>query len=126
MLKMEIIDDVYYYPTGDIVYNNSEGQIVFKYRIDKMVKRNGFRIELNEIETCLAKNEAILDFVVKAGDEKENKTIQVYYCSEKDITELALKNYCLSKLPSYMLPDAFIKLDSIPKNANFKLDINKL
>jgi len=124
--KMEIIDGLRYYPTGDIVFNNNEGQIVFKYRIDRMVKRNGFRIELNEIEACLSKNEAIRDFVVKAGDEKENKTIQVYYSSGMEITELALKNYCLSKLPSYMVPDAFIRLDSIPKNANFKLDINKL
>lgn len=124
--KMATIDGVLFYPTGDIVYNNIEGQIVFKYRNDKMVKRNGFRIELNEIEACLSKNEAISDFVVKTGDDSENKIIKVYYSSEKEITEFALKNYCLSKLPSYMIPDEFIRLDFIPKNANFKLDINKL
>lgn len=123
---MEIINGLKYYNTGDIVILDAEQNLVFKTRKDKMVKRNGFRIEICEIELCLNQCQSLNEFVVKVEEEGQTLKIIVYYTENASISELALKSFVLSKLPSYMLPDSFIKLDAISKNINFKIDLNKL
>lgn len=120
-----VMDGKQYYNTGDVVSVNENGDFVFKCRRDRMIKRNGFRIEIGEIENVLQAHSSVFDFAVKIENDDGLK-IRVYYVGEESVSELELKNYFLKKLPAYMLPDSFNRVESIAKNINFKVDLNKL
>lgn len=119
------IEGKQFYNTGDLVTLNENKDLVFKGRRDKMIKRNGFRIEIGEIERTLQVCEWITDFAIKTEYNEEVK-IKVFYVGDESVSELELKNYFLKKLPSYMLPDNFIKVEAISKNTNFKVDLSNL
>lgn len=119
----EMINGKSYYNTGDIVELTKKSELVFKCRKDNLIKRNGYRIELAEINACLQASGWLEEFSVKTERGKNNETmILVYYRAKNEISELVIKNYFLTKLPSYMLPDKFIKVDTISKNSNFKIN----
>jgi acyl-coenzyme A synthetase/AMP-(fatty) acid ligase len=105
------------YETGDIVKKEGNN-LVFVGRKDKMVKRNGFRIELSEIKNALLKHTAVKNCEVI---NKEN-TINAFVESSDLLSELELKTFCIDQLPSYMLPDRIICLDKLPLNSNHKVD----
>lgn len=106
------------YRTGDIGKYNKYGELQFVSRKDYQIKHMGHRIELGEIEI----NVNMMDEINIAGciyDDIKNKIVLYYVgdLSEKDLT-LSLKE----KLPRYMIPNAVIKLDSMPLTSNGKMD----
>lgn len=114
--------------TGDIGYIDENGDVVYVNRMDWMVKINGQRVETLEIEECMKQNAQVRDAVVKAFEDSDGQTYLVgYYVPEEmETDEDKIKEYLLSKLPSYMIPRYFVKLTALPKNANGKLDRNAL
>lgn len=114
------------YKTGDLVYWNSDGNIEFIGRIDTQVKIRGFRIELDEIKQKILQNKNINECVITIFEKDNNKSIICYYTSEFNLDEKKLKITLKNKLPLYMIPNYFIKLDNIPLNVNGKLDKSKL
>lgn len=115
-----------YYNTGDLITLNKNRDWVFKSRVDNMIKRNGFRIELMEIEQCYRNYKAITKLAVISTDKNIEKQIALVYTSKDDISELELRNFGLQKLPSYMIPDIFKKVEEIEINSNGKIDYKKL
>ncbi len=118
-----------WYRTGDVVTKGEDGLYKYEGRIDRMVKKNGFRIELGEIENILHSNEGVLDAAVMAlMDSQFNCTIFAYIETKegKSLDSVELKNFCLSKLPHYMVPDNFIFLESLPKTSTDKTDYQAL
>ena len=118
-----------WYRTGDVVTKDDDNQYKYVGRIDRMVKKNGFRIELGEIENVLHLSDGVLDAAVLASvDSQFNCTILAYIETkkEKSVDSVVLKNFCLSKLPHYMVPDNFIFLDSLPKTSTDKTDYQAL
>lgn len=110
------------YKTGDIVKYNQFGELLYVGRKDNQIKHMGNRIELGEIESNILLLQevqicaCILDVV--------RDRIICYYEGTIGIDEI--KNYCKSKLPQYMIPNNFVKVDAIPLNANGKIDRRKL
>ncbi|MDB6059093.1 MAG: Amino acid adenylation, partial [Verrucomicrobiales bacterium] len=102
-----------------------DGNIQFLGRIDHQVKVGGFRIELGEIEAVLhqhstVKEAAVIARAVEGGD---NELIgYVVPQAEKTISAAALRQYLKSKLPTYMVPSKFVRLQSLPLNPNGKVD----
>ena len=90
-----------------------------------MIKRNGFRIELSEIKNTLLGFDGILNCEVIAIDNPKIEII-AFVESEMEISELQLRTFILTKLPSYMLPDGIIVLDKFPISLNHKVDVQKL
>ncbi|MGE5343370.1 MAG: non-ribosomal peptide synthase/polyketide synthase [Candidatus Omnitrophota bacterium] len=111
------------YKTGDLCRWLEDGTIEFLGRIDHQVKIRGFRIELGEIEDRLLKHEAIKEAVVIVKEDKAGeKYLAAYVVSDIETSENPLRDYLLSRLPHYMVPSVFVRLEKIPLNANGKLD----
>ncbi|MBW9155187.1 non-ribosomal peptide synthase/polyketide synthase [Clostridium tagluense] len=111
------------YKTGDLARWLADGNIEFLGRIDNQVKIRGFRIELGEIENRLLQYEDIKEATVVVKENKDyDKYICAYVVSEKDISELNLKNYLKESLPEYMVPSYFVQVEKMPLTLNGKLD----
>lgn len=106
------------YRTGDLGKYNQYGEIVFLARKDSQVKHMGHRIELGEIETAISSMEQI-ERVCCIFDQASQKIIAVYKgeIEAKEMTE-RLKN----KLPRYMLPNIYDRVNDMPVNLNGKID----
>ena len=115
------------YKTGDLARWLPNGNIEFLGRIDNQVKVRGFRIELGEIESKLLQHEDVKEATVTVIEDKnEDKYICSYIVSDKEISELNLKDYLKESLPEYMIPSYFVKLDKMPITSNGKLDRRSL
>ncbi len=114
------------YKTGDLCRRNEKSQFECLGRIDHQIKIRGFRVEPEEIEKHLCTHPAIKACVVIASDsyQKEKSLIAYYILNHKDSTlqVMELNNYLKRYLPAYMIPAAFIQIESFPLNANDKLD----
>ncbi|WP_168204328.1 non-ribosomal peptide synthetase [Aliikangiella coralliicola] len=115
------------YKTGDLVRYLPDGNLAFIGRIDEQVKIRGFRIELGEIENQLSACESVASCVVVVReDEVGQKSIIAYLAQVKseDETKLVveLRDNLQNRLPSYMLPSAFVILDEFPLTPNGKID----
>lgn len=114
--------------TGDIVRINEDGAFVFLGRTDFMIKKNGFRIELLEIEKVLNANENITEAIATGvKDDNGQIYIGVYIASKNpNMTVVDVKNYVAEKLPKYMVPDLCLFGVDIPRNSNGKADRQKI
>lgn len=113
------------YKTGDIVTKEKNGALVFNGRKDFLIKRNGFRIELNEIKTALQGLHQVSGVEVITLKDDMIKIICFVTVTE-NVDEWQLKTVCLNKLPAYMIPDRIIVIDKFPLNANHKTDLKQL
>jgi non-ribosomal peptide synthetase component F len=113
------------YKTGDLVRYLPDGNIEFLGRIDHQVKIRGYRIELGEIEAVLAQHRSIKESVVMARDDSLGGQRLVAYVvadAASFPSVIELRGFLQQKLPEYMVPAAFVFLDSLPLTPNGKLD----
>ncbi|TYQ18348.1 UNVERIFIED_CONTAM: amino acid adenylation domain-containing protein [Acetivibrio alkalicellulosi] len=116
------------YKTGDLAKWLPDGNIEYIGRVDRQVKINGIRIELEEIENVLysykgVKEVLILDIL---DDVSRKKQLCAYLILNEKIDLSDLKKYLLNKLPSYMVPSYYVEMDKFPLNPNGKVDKNLL
>jgi amino acid adenylation domain-containing protein len=109
------------YRTGDIVYKNKSGEIIFKGRKDSLVKHMGYRVELGEIEHVIINTLKLIEngCVVYNFQKKE---ITLFYESQNEIIVAQLRKTLGEVLPKYMIPSAYIRLNEMPMNTNGKID----
>ena len=113
--------------TGDIVKKADDGNIIYLNRKDWMVKINGQRVEPGEIETIVKNAPGIHDAAIKDFKNQYGQVYLVaYYTEDGSVDPDELKDAVAQKLPPYMIPAFFVKLDKLPVNANGKLDRNAL
>ncbi len=113
------------YKTGDLVRYLSDGNIEFLRRLDRQVKIRGFRIELSEVETAIASHPAVRETVVMAREDiPGRKYLAAYIVSNHSqaLTSSTLRDFLQEKLPSYMVPVAFVMLNALPLTPNGKVD----
>lgn len=114
------------YKTGDSARWFEDGNMEFLGRKDGQVKIRGFRIEVGEIESLLVKHDHVQNVVVLAhANENKEKSLCAYLVmkdTDREISELALRNYLQESVPDYFVPEHFIFLDEIPVTANGKVD----
>jgi amino acid adenylation domain-containing protein/FkbH-like protein len=113
------------YKTGDLARWLPNGDIEFLGRADTQVKVRGFRVELDEIETALNQHPGIRRSAVIAQEHKsDGKRLTAYFVA----TALAqpsseeLREHLRRSLPDYMIPGAFVRVDSLPLNSSGKVD----
>lgn len=104
------------YRTGDLAKRHSCGIFEFRGREDHQVKVNGFRIELGEIEIALNTHQSVREAVVTASDNKLTAHVQ----GDADSDEL--RRHLSSRLPAYMIPAEFRRVDAFPQTPNGKID----
>ncbi|WP_440532063.1 amino acid adenylation domain-containing protein [Variovorax sp. YR566] len=112
------------YRTGDLVRWNAEGQLEYLGRIDHQVKVRGFRIELGEIEAQLLAQPEVREAVVVARDAASGARLVGYVSAHagQAIETAVLRERLAAALPDYMVPAALVVLDTLPLNANGKVD----
>ncbi|MBD6620399.1 amino acid adenylation domain-containing protein [Komarekiella sp. 'clone 1'] len=114
------------YKTGDLARYLPDGNIEFLGRIDNQVKIRGFRIELSEIEAVLSEHPAVKETVVIADEDiPDNKYLVAYIVLKAvKVSNFAsiVRNFLKEKLPEYMMPIAYVVLESIPLTPNGKVD----
>ena len=117
------------YRTGDLARFYADGTMEFLGRSDFQVKVRGYRIELGEIEHVLRRHGALKEAVVAvqtgaAGDQKLVAYVTTAGCPLPPSKEL--RAYAAQFLPDYMVPNIFVRLDSLPVTSNGKLDRRQL
>lgn len=118
-----------WYKTGDLVDVAETGDYIFKGRRDRMVKRNGYRIELDEIEAALSKHvDIVTSAVVGKNNNEEQMTITAFVVlrNPQEKSVIKMKEYCMNHLPSYMVPNDFIFVENLPNTSSNKVDYQKL
>ncbi|KRB04200.1 hybrid non-ribosomal peptide synthetase/type I polyketide synthase [Lysobacter sp. Root690] len=110
------------YKTGDRARFWADGTMEFLGRNDFQVKIRGYRIELGEIESALQSCEGVRDAVVVARGEAGSERTLVAYWQGDAVEASALRSQLQSRLPEYMLPSAYVRVDHWPLTPNGKLD----
>ena len=106
------------YKTGDLGAYNERGELMFLGRRDNQIKRSGYRIELGEIE-CALQSAAGVVLACCYYDAERGKIIAAY---TGDAQEKALRQSLKAALPKYMLPDALLRREALPRTGSGKLD----
>ena len=124
------------YKTGDLARYLPDGNIEFVGRIDNQVKIRGFRIELGEIEAVLSQHSAVGETVVMIQEDIPGLKHLVAYIvpdvealhatSRQNLKSTDLRQFLKQKLPEYMIPSAFVLLESLPLTPNGKVDRHAL
>ena len=115
------------YRTGDLARWLPDGNVEFMGRLDHQVKIRGFRIELGEIENQMSKHsnvERAIAITKKIGH--DDIRLIAYYLLKDTENSVDFKAYLRDTLPDYMIPSAFVELETIPLLSNGKLDIKAL
>jgi len=113
------------YRTGDLARFNSDGILEYVGRIDNQVKVKGFRIELGEVETILSQHPGVHECVVLATEDGTGDKRLVAYVvrdSREQVEMDELRRFMKAKVPDYMVPSTFVKMESMPLTNNGKID----
>ena len=110
------------YKTGDLAKYLPNGEIEYLGRIDNQVKIRGFRIELGEIESALTQHSAIDEAAVIVREDGEKTLIAYMVNSSATLKTQEVRSFLQDRLPNYMMPNAFVFLETMPLTPNGKLD----
>ncbi|HEY9059615.1 MAG TPA: amino acid adenylation domain-containing protein [Pseudobacteroides sp.] len=115
------------YRTGDLARLLPDGNIEFTGRIDSQVKIRGYRIELGEIEHKLIEHPNVEQNVVDVYTrDNGEKCLCAYIVLNREMETNDLKRFLAKKLPKYMIPELFYKLDLVPLTPSGKVDRKRL
>jgi acyl-coenzyme A synthetase/AMP-(fatty) acid ligase/aryl carrier-like protein len=107
------------YRTGDLARRRSDGQIEFLGRLDDQIKIRGFRIEPGEVEAALAAHPGVERAIVAVREQR----LVAWIVSRNGAMEAAeLREHLRPRLPAYMVPSAFVRLEKIPRTVHGKVD----
>ena len=109
--------------TGDMGYRLADGQIVYAGRRDEQVNLRGYRVEVGEIEAVLSELPGVADSAVRVWYHDEDTWLSAYVVAEPGAEPGAdtLRAALAERLPVYMLPQSFERLDELPRLAGGKL-----
>lgn len=120
------------YRTGDLARYRADGTLEFLGRTDYQVKLRGYRIELGEIEAVLSRHPAVQQAAVIAREDAPGDVRLVAYIVREAVYNASLpsadalqrffQGYLKSQLPEYMIPAAFVVLETFPLTPNKKVD----
>lgn len=111
------------YLTGDNVYWDDFGRLNFVGRADRQVKFNGYRIELEGIDTQVSKFPGIQSVLTRVFSlDEESQQIVSFVQASDEVEVSSLRSFLYMLLPPYMVPNRFVFLDSMPLTTHGKID----
>jgi hypothetical protein len=113
--------------TGDRGRLRPDGQLEFRGRRDRQVKIRGMRLEPGEVETALTAHPAVRAARVVVRERGAGDRELVAYVADREETSAAsLAEHLRRRLPAWMVPAVFVRLDDLPLTANGKVDLERL
>jgi amino acid adenylation domain-containing protein/non-ribosomal peptide synthase protein (TIGR01720 family) len=109
------------YRTGDRARWLEGGSLLILGRTDNQVKIRGYRVELGEIEAVLRRAEGVTGALVVLREDRPGDRRLVAYVVG-DAEDVALREHLRARLPEYMVPSAFVRLETLPRTATGKID----
>jgi len=106
------------YRSGDIGKYNNHNELVYVCRRDYQIKRMGQRIELGEVEAVISS----LDGIQRCCCLYNEKTQALLAVYEGTVDAKTISSQLRAIIPAYMLPSDYRKMETIPLNANGKID----
>lgn len=110
------------YRTGDVVRWLPDGNLEFSGRKDDQVKLRGYRIELQEIEAALLRQESVREAVVTVYGQGDDKELVAWYSTGNGKAIENIRALLKQQLPEYMIPTYCIMLEKLPLTPNGKID----
>ena len=113
------------YRTGDRVRYLADGTLEYLGRIDRQVKLRGVRLELGEVEAALRQHPGVAEAIVVVREDRPGDQRLVAYAlprAEQSLTVAEIQHFLKQKLPSAVVPQAYVLLSSLPLTPNGKLD----
>lgn len=123
-INLPKISEKILYKTGDIVERNENQEIYFIGRKDRQIKRNGYRIELEEIEKATKSIEHSINKCISYFDSDSNGIFLLVQANKKLNSNDIIKKLS-SVLPLYMIPTKIYQVDKFELTYNFKIDRKK-
>jgi amino acid adenylation domain-containing protein len=116
------------YRTGDLCRVSTDGLIEFLGRTDGMIKVQGFRVELAEIERVLERHESVKRAVLHAQNSARQGAQLIAYvvpvAGALDVEQL--RDFARKSLPKYMIPSLFVVIEAVPIKSSGKVDYGAL
>ncbi|WP_206686055.1 condensation domain-containing protein [Kribbella qitaiheensis] len=114
------------YRTGDLVRRRSDGDLVYLGRADRQVKIRGHRVEPGEVEAALLCHPDVVEAAVAAPEARGHRRLIGYVvpapATAAGPDDEVLRTFLAARLPDYLVPSAFVRLDALPRTPNGKLD----
>ncbi len=110
------------YRTGDRVRWGARGELEFIGRVDDQVKINGVRIEPAEVQAALAEHPNVRQVFVTSRTTEHGRGLVAYLVTDGRVEPERLRRFLGAQLPEAMIPAVFVPLDSLPRDANGKVD----
>lgn len=112
-----------YYKTGDFGAFSDDDKIIFRGRKDDQVKIRGQRIDISEIELALNEFETIEEAcVLKRKLNFDEVSLEGYLKINEEFKFDKFINFLKTKLPDFMIPSRFFKVDDFPLTSSGKVD----
>lgn len=118
------VADDWLYRTGDRGRYRPDGLLEILGRVDHQIKIRGMRIEPGEIAAVLQEHTAVQTALVVPWDNEGEKQLAAYLVAPSAGASFPtdLRQFAGERLPTHMVPTAFILLDALPMNANGKVN----
>lgn len=110
------------YKTGDMAYWLPDGNIVYANRNDNQIKIRGYRIEPREIEKALEELPQVKNAIVNVFAQGAEKSLCAYLVMDSTLDVQAIRTHLYSKVPDYMMPSYFVRIERIPITTNGKIN----
>lgn len=114
------------YKSGDYAKWLPDGDVVILGRTDNQIKLRGLRIELGEIENVMLRVSGMKKVVITIRNINGKEHLCAYYSADREIQPDALKNEIAKSLTQYMVPTAYMQMQTWPMTPNGKTDVRKL
>jgi D-alanine--poly(phosphoribitol) ligase subunit 1 len=111
-----------WYRTGDLVRQDEQGLLWFAGRVDNQVKIRGHRIELEELDLAVEAVTGVGRAISVAVPGDNGHELRVAFTAATSISIDMVRLYCREQLPIYMQPTVIRQVETLPQNANGKVD----
>ena len=110
------------YHTGDLAKKDENGNLVLLGRSGDMIKINGNRIEPAEIEAAVKQALGVSWAAARGFEDGGKSYLCAYYIDDVEVDSEYMRQELMKRLPYYMIPAYYIKIEKAPLKANGKLD----